>query len=820
MVDFSYTTPEWVGMQQQLHPGDPQYATPSQIKSIYDYSNALLHGSGQQPVHSWEQGVSNMVSALVGGNMNYEGGQRERASELHDAAAKVSGLEGTGAFGNDYPNVANNNNPDAANNASRAIASEESAGSSDPYKALGPVTKSGDRAYGKYQVMGANIPEWTKEATGTAYTPEQFLNNPKIQEAVFKTKFLGDYVPKYGYDGAARAWFGGEGGMNNPNASDANGKTVSGYANDFDTRMAGGNPTAVAMLSALRGGAQPPQAAPTSNSPFGGTQGAPGGAGPAVQPVTARTAAAPPYYPEPAGNTGKPYINPALIHPLTNYNEQNLTNVMASQWLPANERDEAFHQAMVQGQPAAIPYMGGVVLINRRNPSAQQFIPNVTWQTKKIGDISVPFAAIPDGRGGFYDAPIASPSAGTPQAAGSPAAAPTVAPQAAPTASPATIQASVQSPSAAPASPANAPAKPPVEVASLDPTAGAAEAAKEEGQPGVIPTEAETPQTASATAGAPQVAPAAGAASPGATSPLTQLAANDDALKSFVGPEAWQAYQQEKNYNVQKDLEEDAGKQQNKIAFKAYDTLTNNAQQARHLIPNVQLALAMLNDPRMHTGLLSGAQDAWSRLKAAVLPADQAANAPNETFDKLVAANVLALLRPTTQGTGQVRQAEITLLRAANASRYYGDPANRAVLEITQRSLQQLDNLDGMAQEYVNGDDVTDPITGKVLLPAGQGTRRGLDAGFNKIARTWTNANPTFSKKEVDHYNTLFTTGKDDITGQQLPEIGKPQTQQGADQNISLPTQAASALKQGFVTKFQNGQSWTLGPDGKPQQVK
>src|SRR5207245_3404774 len=75
----------------------------------------------------------------------------------------------------------------------RAISSIESGGS---YDLLGPVTKTGDRAYGKYQVMGANVPEWTRAALGRSMTPEEYLADKAAQEAVFKHRF-GSYVQKY-----------------------------------------------------------------------------------------------------------------------------------------------------------------------------------------------------------------------------------------------------------------------------------------------------------------------------------------------------------------------------------------------------------------------------------------------------------------------------------------------------------------------------------------------------------------------------------------------------------------------------------------------
>jgi hypothetical protein len=100
------------------------------------------------------------------------------------------------------------------------------------YDLQGPVTSGGDRAYGKYQVMGANIPQWTKDALGRSMTPAEFLASPQAQDTVFNHRF-GSYVNKYGPGGAARAWFAGEGGMNNPNARDQLGTSVGSYERQF-----------------------------------------------------------------------------------------------------------------------------------------------------------------------------------------------------------------------------------------------------------------------------------------------------------------------------------------------------------------------------------------------------------------------------------------------------------------------------------------------------------------------------------------------------------------------------------------------------------
>lgn len=89
---------------------------------------------------------------------------------------------------------------------SNAISSIESGGR---YDTIGPATRSGDRAYGKYQVMGANIPAWTRKHLGRELTPQQFLADKDAQEKVFAGEF-GGYVQKYGNpQDAASMWFSG-----------------------------------------------------------------------------------------------------------------------------------------------------------------------------------------------------------------------------------------------------------------------------------------------------------------------------------------------------------------------------------------------------------------------------------------------------------------------------------------------------------------------------------------------------------------------------------------------------------------------------------
>lgn len=115
-----------------------------------------------------------------------------------------------------------------------AIATQESGGR---YNALGIVTRSGDRAYGKYQVMGANIPSWSKAALGKSLTPQEYLHSPRAQEAVARFK-LTQYFKRYGASGAAKAWYAGEGNARtNSDTSQYGGPSINDYAAQVLGRM-------------------------------------------------------------------------------------------------------------------------------------------------------------------------------------------------------------------------------------------------------------------------------------------------------------------------------------------------------------------------------------------------------------------------------------------------------------------------------------------------------------------------------------------------------------------------------------------------------
>jgi hypothetical protein len=281
----------------------------------YAMAQKLLAGD-KPPVRHWAEGLGNMAEAALGG-YQFSKLDNERKAEKEQgkadlyatlglpapaaaAAAPEGGFQKLAALLSGSPSpapVAPGGDqaaypaPPAAPPApttfrpgiaapdySKAIAGIESGGA---YDKLGPVTKTGDRAFGKYQVMGNNIPEWTAQVLGKPMTAEQFIANPDAQEAVFKAKF-GNYVDKYGPEGAAKAWFAGEKGMNNPGAKDVLGTTVSGYGQKFMAGLGPQAPSAAPQVAAaltaptgdaaLPPGATPAQGAlPTAEQAAGGS---------------------------------------------------------------------------------------------------------------------------------------------------------------------------------------------------------------------------------------------------------------------------------------------------------------------------------------------------------------------------------------------------------------------------------------------------------------------------------------------------------------------------------------------------------------------
>lgn len=119
----------------------------------------------------------------------------------------------------------------------RPLATIESGGHKNPYSVVGHMSKRGDYPYGKYQVMGNNIPSWGKAAGYPNLTAKQFLSNPDIQEKVAQAQFS-KYLDQKGGNAmeAARMWIGGP--KYNPRSADVLGTTPMAYSNKYSREAA------------------------------------------------------------------------------------------------------------------------------------------------------------------------------------------------------------------------------------------------------------------------------------------------------------------------------------------------------------------------------------------------------------------------------------------------------------------------------------------------------------------------------------------------------------------------------------------------------
>jgi hypothetical protein len=194
--------------------------TPESLKLRRRLAEAMMkQGFDASPIQSPWQGLARIAQSMLGGYQMSQLEERETAQQKAQDAA-LMGLLGPAAAvmpeAASMPSMVNAGQPsqsatvDAAMAPfASAIAGIETPGFDNPYQATGPVVKSGDRAYGKYQVMGENVPVWTEQILGRKMTPEEFLNDPQAQEKVFATKF-GEYLEKTGSpQDAASMWFTG-----------------------------------------------------------------------------------------------------------------------------------------------------------------------------------------------------------------------------------------------------------------------------------------------------------------------------------------------------------------------------------------------------------------------------------------------------------------------------------------------------------------------------------------------------------------------------------------------------------------------------------
>jgi len=125
-----------------------------------------------------------------------------------------------------------------------AIGQQESGGRYSVVNSIGAV--------GKYQVMKANIPSWSKAALGYSISWQKFRDSPSLQEKIVRYKMNG-YYKKYGFRGAASAWYSGNPNLSESTRSQPGGPSIKGYVDSVQA-LANRSPKNLKSSSSSSGG--------------------------------------------------------------------------------------------------------------------------------------------------------------------------------------------------------------------------------------------------------------------------------------------------------------------------------------------------------------------------------------------------------------------------------------------------------------------------------------------------------------------------------------------------------------------------------------
>ncbi len=232
-------SPEANALRQQMRSAEAKDAFKGFFEGIHDEAwanggkigeaivKSALNAAQKASEQAWDAVFDKLATAasnwLLSGTSLGSG--KVATSGISGAATTLGDLLGYRGAAND------NRSAGDLGSYAKAIQSIESGGN---YGALGPITRTGDRAYGAYQMMGANIGPWSKEALGRSMSASEFLTDRGAQDAIFNHRF-GGYVDKYGASGAAQAWFGGPGSVGKGGmGADVLGTTGNAYVAKFN----------------------------------------------------------------------------------------------------------------------------------------------------------------------------------------------------------------------------------------------------------------------------------------------------------------------------------------------------------------------------------------------------------------------------------------------------------------------------------------------------------------------------------------------------------------------------------------------------------
>lgn len=670
------------------------FVTPGQIKAQRDMAEALYKGAVGPPtpiklgeyLSPWE-----IPSAAVRGYLGASGiekaGQQERGSEIGGQRA-LPGAPG-GPAGRTRVGGDDDTDPEG-----RALSSLESGGD---YEALGPIiahgSMAGDRAYGKYQVMGANIPKWTQKFLGHAMTPGQFLKDHDAQEVVRKGQ-MAEYTQQFGPEGAARAWLGGPGGVNHPERADQLGTTIGQYGKNFMARLASNAPvtpdTGPQAMAYAAG--EDPNAKPAIEPP-----GSPGSAYKALMGGDVTKVAGGPRagggHAGPTGAGGEPGIPAGAVQPRIHMSREQFDRAMLS----ADPAMKAWLMEQFYSQHAPVPIVGPYGIPGYSLESGEQYFypPAPTWVDEedktKTGPLEderrrkVPY---------FTGVPTKPGEIPTITRGGPPEPAP---------AAPAPVAPTPPAPAVKPLDLSTPKKGSEIEgatkVASLEPGAVPGSTMTDAG-PGGGPLAVKPPEGATA-ALSPDAKIIPTEAPPEPTAAPTKVAGAGD-LRGMTVPER---LEKALEYETEKERRTKEAEFSTKQLSEYGDASNRLMQSTNRLNQQINDSEAFIDSGLPVFGPYSKAkQDYWYKLKAAAGNKDAMNRiSATEAFGKNVASEILSEMKTQLEKMGQVRIAEIDLLTRAMASTDNTPQSNKAILFVLKKITDQVRTISQTTEQYRQG---------------------------------------------------------------------------------------------------------------------
>lgn len=241
-----------------------------------------------------------------------------------------------------------------------------------------------------------------------------------------------------------------------------------------------------------------------------------------------------------------------------------------------------------------------------------------------------------------------------------------------------------------------------------------------------------------------------------AASPVPQVAAAAkarlaDLQKSIDPPDDVKKYEFARRQGYQGTYQEFAAAQKadetyaaesTKSNIKKYEGINTAGERSRQEVPQLQLARKLTEDPNFYSGTGEKYNLVYKRLLSA-FGADPNVAAPQEAFRKIVSNSILDSIK-SLAGTGQIRVAEINIMREAAASTENTPAANKVLIEIATRLNQRAIDVSDMAQGYHGG---------------------RLDAGFDRQVSAYDRAHPLFKPEEISNFRNIIKSGSATASG-------------------------------------------------------